>query len=536
MTRPSPSVVVSYSRGQFDPNQQTPLKRHTSAGSLAEAVYLGASTASSAVTYIDANKPWTWPELTRTTHVIGIEANFDRLVNLYLPRKSLLFAVNQEARLSISKQVWPLEHKRLPSHSLLGTYDLSCRNNLAPGYADEILLVGDLRTYGTYLKAFKASAIQLVPYSYGNGYSSGDFGESVRRRILFPSSALSIRKGSDFIRPLCELLQAHGQLDFLVTILGNPVNNYWRQEVKELIDEFGPLVDFRGWIEVGSPSHFALLNQTACAVVPSREEGMVGAALEMLRFGVPVFATLECGLGPRPLRFTIDSNCPTDSAQKIINFLDTLASSSPGEDNSSSPWWKKIGTEHVSRSVARFIDHDSAILPTWVCRKTNQLGFTLMNDSRDNTHSTWEPITDLLEEAVDPPKDDPLLDLLMLGQSELLRHPDTRSIALQVDSGLADSPESNVVGSTDQHSALLVRRARDKVFVGHLPCGDSSDKTEQKRLGTLGRYLLASRVRLEAGPVARLRNRLRIRLHSLGLQPKAHTLLRGRRRDDSAAH
>jgi hypothetical protein len=249
--------------------------------------------------------------------------------------------------------------------------------------ADKILLVGDNRTVGSYWGVRRPSDIRAVSYGAG-GIPSGPLETHHRNTILFPSSAISLRKGSDVIEAVCQELSKRTPVGLKVVALGRPSNSYWRSQLNKWTTQYGTVFDYRGWLDPTSSEYADLLGRTSCAVIPSREEGLVGAAVEAIRSGIPTFTTLECGLGARPVELQLRVDSVDHWAQQIVDFASTVTESGRNLiiEQQTSPAY--ASTEQVYRTVRNFLEEGTVHPQLWVSQEMEQ--FIISRDScREST-------------------------------------------------------------------------------------------------------------------------------------------------------
>lgn len=366
MTSAPVVTVVAYSALHFNPNIADVPFRHSSAGNLAEAVYEAARISSEHIVYVDGGQPASWPKLNSVTHLISIERNFEKLVSFYEPKHTLLFAVNQEAGASRMKWLTPVIQKEVPLGSVFRVPEVVSRNPRVAHLADKILMVGDNRTLGTYLQAdVNINNLHVVPYGAGGiSKSSTESGNS----ILFIASSIGVRKGSDLIPQVLGVLKDRKVQDINVVLVGGPSNRYWQRQIEKWSEEFGSYFSYRGWIDSASEQYEALMRNAVCAVVPSREEGLVGTAVEAIRSGIPTFATVECGLGLRPSRFVLDPRNRMGWSDQIVNFAIGAASDSDRdlESRQSMTVSRFQSSNQIKSAIERFIDTQEISPEYWI--------------------------------------------------------------------------------------------------------------------------------------------------------------------------
>jgi len=313
------ATVVVYSKAHFDPQSQTEAAHsNSSAGHIARAVYRAATSLPSKVHYLDANDYESWPCLAHVRYLISIEAGFIRAQRKYNPDRSLLVAVNQAPSVAFGKWTLPIRKERLPLRALCGSYEIHSRDPRAVSKATKILMVGDNVTYGSYLTKRRAIDLHVVSYGYpmpGNEPSN----PNGNGHILVPQSAIGVRKGADFVSALLSEIDQEPDLSGLrVVLLGTPTNNYWRAEIGAWKNN--PAFLYVDWLKPGTEEHRDVYRGAICAVLPSREEGLVGSGMETIRAGIPTFSTLECGLGLRPIERSLVGSDIRQQARQVLEF------------------------------------------------------------------------------------------------------------------------------------------------------------------------------------------------------------------------
>lgn len=381
-------TVVGYSNAHFNPSCQSVPYALSSAGALAEAIYLAARQASSDVVYVDANSPWTWPELDGVTHLVSIESGFMALLKKYRPHNSLLFAVNQEARSSIGRWLDPIGKGDLPLASILGSHDLHSRDPRPAQYADSVLAVGDNRTFGTYAAVRGPHSTHVVSYGEG-GIQLDRRKPHMRKVLLLPASSIGVRKGLDFAELLCEEVERRGAHDLQVAVMGNVSNSFWQTEMNKLVLRFPSTFRYLGWIAPQSNEHRELLQDTLCAITPSREEGLVGAAVESLRSGIPVFSTVDCGLGARPSAFVLTGDAQDGWASRVVDFALEIRRGSSTDSQKNLVHSAYESTDQVADAIRRFCLGEPISPHLSICQRDAQTTVRRHGLESDKSMSSW---------------------------------------------------------------------------------------------------------------------------------------------------
>jgi len=359
------TTIVSYSPAHFDPISNQAKLPHTSAAALAEAVYSAALLETDIVYYVDGLDSSTWPNLAQVDNLVGIERGFSSLVHRFRPRQSLLFAVNQETRSSFNKWYSPIVDGTLPLGAISGSYDLHSRERSPTALADKILMVGDNVTLGTYLRRRPAGDLYVVPY----GYKSHEQVSRLERQdcVLIPVSSVGTRKGLDFVETLCDHIIRKNGFSLKVVLVGAPSNQYWTQKIEFLSAKYPDIFDFAGWVSSAGSEMKSLLSRSICAVFPSREEGMVGMAIQTCGQGIPTFTTLECGMGLQTSEFLLKSKDADLWAQQIIDFC--LIDKRPDPDfpeRCATPQGQVRTPFLVKEAVKRFIESGELYPSFWI--------------------------------------------------------------------------------------------------------------------------------------------------------------------------
>lgn len=287
--------VVIYSTSHFNPSGDDVLFPTSSAAVIAQAVYAGAARTSDDVIYVDGRDPGNWPMVDGVDVLISTEHALCRGVSHFNPDRSLLVAVNQATRASLRKTLMPVRQGKLPIRAVGRAGDVVSRDPRPAQVAHKILMVGDGVTMGTYTQSGRRLR-DLYCSAYGAHVSGAGPTGGARDVVLFPASSIGIRKGSDLLDALCARLSAidHGPR---VVAMGAPSNSYWVNFVRRLERQYSDVFTYVGWMDPESLEFRDLTARALAAIVPSREEGLVGTAIESMARGIPTFVTSQCGLG-----------------------------------------------------------------------------------------------------------------------------------------------------------------------------------------------------------------------------------------------
>ena len=448
-------TVVSYSRAHFDPQGSGAPHERSSAGALAKAVYEGALEASQRVVYVDANEVHAWPKLEGVTCVIGIENGLASLVKKYRPTRSLLFAVNQEATSSTAKWFEPIRRESLPLSSLIRSYDVWGRDPRAARVADRILMVGDNVTTGSYLRLRRANEVYSV--AYGHGGLSGPPATAQPRHILFPASSIGVRKGSDLVEALCRTIDVTTGLDLKVVLMGAPSCGYWREEIERWQNEFPTTFRYVGWVDPKTVEYGELMSGSFCAVIPSREEGLVGTAVEAIRSHVPTFASIECGLGPRPTQFVLRPEEESLWPTQIIEFCARRAKECAAPLITAVESTQFASTQAVREAVSRFVTTGEVVPAHWLSQDGPTLHIGRRRTEGSISLSSW------LEHFGADFHYGQELDQVLVGSSLLVALPEGASVSLERD--LEDAPADGSFSHDRIRSECLAGSTRHRVLI-----------------------------------------------------------------------
>jgi hypothetical protein len=138
--------------------------------------------------------------------------------------------------------------------------------------------------------------------------------------------------------------------------------------MRKLEVDYPDVIENFGWISTSSGLFTGVAHRVVCCVFPSREEGLVGTAVDSIRSGLPTFATLECGLGPMPEGFCLFPGEEPGWASKVVTFS-MARGNAPSELRASGRFQS---TSQVSSAIKRFIISGN-VVPAYFVRQSRSL-------------------------------------------------------------------------------------------------------------------------------------------------------------------
>lgn len=298
-------VVIAYSKDHFIPGTGT---KKGSAGAIASLLYDAVeSVKGTSVTYIDSNLPRSWPQLKKVDLLITRDVYVPALRIFYKPRRTMIITVNQSRR------------SRLKKMKSISSY---CQNEVrairrTTNYINKkcsYLVVGNTLTARTYIEE-GLSVRNMREVGYGLTRDTPIQRHDASRRVLLCHiGEISFRKGIDFIAEVARLA-AELNPNVKLVITGHSPIGFESEKVCAKLRQLDN-VEFAGWVGTESKEFRELLDNTCAAIFPTREEGLAGSYLDVAKYGIPTFSTIEVGVEiPKQLTIT---EFNYSSAKKIL--------------------------------------------------------------------------------------------------------------------------------------------------------------------------------------------------------------------------
>lgn len=216
--------------------------------------------------------------------------------------------------------------------------------NRAAETADEITVLGNEHTIGTY--AFAGKTITRIPISsaYEFGWPKGKNFEETKRRFLWLGSHGMVHKGLDLV------LEAFaGMADLHLTVCGRPEKepDFFKAYEKALTQR--PNIELRGWIDLGSPAFHEIASTHGAIIYPSSCEGGGGAVIHCMHAGLLPVCTAEasvdlCGFG------VLLENGSITAVQRGISLVSSMTGNELAGRSLAS--WEHVRHEHTRAKFA----------------------------------------------------------------------------------------------------------------------------------------------------------------------------------------
>jgi GT2 family glycosyltransferase/glycosyltransferase involved in cell wall biosynthesis len=351
-------IIIGYSFAHFHPvHKPIPVG---SAGLIAKAIYDEAVkfAGEDDVLYLDPDMPETWGLADSAEALISRASNYSSLLKHFKPQKNLLIAVNQHPskRKTIRKQ---LNKKKLPAIALDAT-DGVFESSKQIYEASKVLVVGNGVTRQTYLENSFHSR-NVYPLTYAPALIDFDYkAKEASKKILAHIGSIGFRKGADILFEVADMLRGSDS-EFKLLITGEPVNEYWHEELKKALARNPNHLEHLGWVDIKSEEFKVVLAETRFAIFPTREEGLSGAFLEIAVTGLPVLTTDQVGLE------TLDqlvSPLEKVFVENVRNLLEMTDAEIEAISDFSKSWFKAItdSSGQLPEAVNRFL-HSGRIWP-----------------------------------------------------------------------------------------------------------------------------------------------------------------------------
>ena len=290
----------------------------SSAGIIAKSIYMSAKLNTDYnIYYFDSLNCEEWYQI-KTDILITLVDNFELARWYFKPKKVYLVAVNQHPIRRLS-QLKSARTTQIPTEAFSasdGIYQpiLKIRNFNA------VLCVGNKLVIESYKKYYKN--IEIIPTYYATQFNQIRLSTSHNKQnkiftVLVLMSSLGYRKGFDQICELIELIAKHKvQINFI--IIGHAENEYWKSKIDNLSKTYQN-VEYYGWVNNKSEEFKNFLLRSDLAVFPSREEGMLGALIECIEFGILSLHSENCGIDISNENLGINLNNTNDLYNKVLN-------------------------------------------------------------------------------------------------------------------------------------------------------------------------------------------------------------------------
>jgi hypothetical protein len=184
------------------------------------------------------------------------------------------------------------------------------------------------------------------------------------------------------------------------------------------------------------------MSSPTCAVIPSREEGMVGMAIELLKAQIPVFATIECGLGPRETRFVLRKGEEERWADQVVSFC---VERSEGDFAPCFNLDVPATTAPVRDAVTRFILTGDARPKLWVHERKESIELRRSASGGANEYGFW------IEQQMQRSSRSPLVDGVLFGAQLLDCRSEVERFRVREVSHDAMPEGTGTMGSADPH-------------------------------------------------------------------------------------
>jgi len=267
--------------------------------------------------YFDSFNCEEWYRI-NTDVLITLIDNYELARWYFKPKNIYLVAVNQHPINRLS-QLKSAKTAKIPTEAFSasdGIYQpiLKIKNFNA------VLCVGNKLVIESYKKYYKN--IEIATTYYATQFNQIKLTKSHNNdnrifTVLILMSSLGYRKGFDQICELIELI-ANQKLQINFIIIGHAENEYWKSKIFNLLETYQN-VEYYGWMNNKSEEFKNLLLRSDLAVFPSREEGMLGALIESIEFGILSLHSENCGIDISNVNLGINLNNKNDLYNKVLN-------------------------------------------------------------------------------------------------------------------------------------------------------------------------------------------------------------------------
>lgn len=290
----------------------------SSAGIIAKTIYMSAKLNTDYnIHYFDSLNCEEWYQI-KTDILITLVDNFELARWYFKPKKVYLVAVNQHPIRRLS-QLKSARTTQIPTEAFSAS-DGIYQPILKLTNFNSILCVGNRLVIESYKKYYKN--IEIATTYYATQFNQIKLIKSHNKQnriftVLILMSSLGYRKGFDQICELITLIKNQKvQINFI--IVGHAENEYWKSKIYNLLKTYQN-IQYCGWVNNKSEEFKSLLLHSHLAVFPSREEGMLGALIECIEFGILSLHSENCGIDISNENLSIIINNSTDLYNKVLN-------------------------------------------------------------------------------------------------------------------------------------------------------------------------------------------------------------------------
>lgn len=296
-------ILLSYSKTHFDPTVKKEEHKFwgSSASILARTLY-AVSGELGEVTYFDAfHDDIATIKGQKFDVFIGVAPRFEQIARRISAKHKILFAVNMHP-VERNKILRTFKEKANLPDEAVSSWEYA-DEFVAPKvlmYADDIICVGNIVVINSYIK-YGVKKNHIKPVNYSTGRVSDTLAEiGTKKKFLYVASEIGLRKGFDIVHEVFSAKQLHKE-DFVLTVVGLPSTDYYKEKIKKLKTLLGDKLIYKGWIDSASNEYEKLLKTQTYLFFPSLEEGQAGTALDAMSRGVIPIITPESGIDFSPL-------------------------------------------------------------------------------------------------------------------------------------------------------------------------------------------------------------------------------------------
>lgn len=249
---------------------------------------------------------------------IGINANFNEILNSIQCKKSIYYAVTQHPKEFNNKLLTFQARKKfyVSNESIYGILKktrLDRRINIAwknelkmknPDLSkvDHILVIGNKVTGNSFCKVgIERKRIDCLSYELMKGAASGKKKKGKRIKLVFPVANIYLGKGFDIFYQMMYRLYKDGYR-FDITIMGECSNPYYLKLIKDM-KHWNLKVDYTGMVY--DEHYYDILKEQDFCILPSLSEGQAGTVLDSMYCGIIPVITKEAGIDFSPLGYLL---------------------------------------------------------------------------------------------------------------------------------------------------------------------------------------------------------------------------------------
>jgi len=313
------TCVILYSKRHFDPDRDTELSE-SSAARIAREIYTSAkANVDYQLMYFDHAEKKSWTKIEADVLICIID-NLTTAIEHFQPKAIYAIAVNLHPmhRLQIIGSAHSLD---LPLRAISESDGLT-QEYKSLNKVDEIAAVGNSKTVDSYKYFYPSIRVRQTQYSSHLSGEKGNVNKALNNQfnVLVLMSAIGFRKGADIVFDIVEKSQ-NLQTNIVFHLVGSPSTDYWREKIEKSI--ISKSLKYHGWIDNKSNEFSQIIMSCDIALFPSREEGMVGTALECIDLGIPVVHSQMVGIDSSSEKLEIQDLDPDSILQKIRNLQQT---------------------------------------------------------------------------------------------------------------------------------------------------------------------------------------------------------------------